>query len=210
MKNILLVFVLLSTSIFGADNWDRTQLNLKLKKNDFAIKYRTYVAGFDSDGEVDKWHWQMSYKYDTWRFDYQYWEKDGKIELRPRFQVKLFAQENGFYFRPRVEYRDRRGKEEYFRVWTTLGWDGNFKCNSSLLCVAPQVQVNPRFAFDKDHKKGGGTDNGKLEDIQTRFAVKIRVNGNKKFTIRPGFWYVLDKDYNTKNLYATLQFDVKL
>ena len=39
-------------------------------------------------------------------------EKDGKIELRPRFQVKLFEQENGFYFRPRVEYRDRRKKEK--------------------------------------------------------------------------------------------------
>ena len=71
MKNILLVFVLLSTSIFGADNWDRTQLNLKLKKDDFAIKYRTYVAGFDSDGEIDKWHWQLSYKIDNWRLDYQ-------------------------------------------------------------------------------------------------------------------------------------------
>ena len=54
----------------------------------------------------------MSYKIDNWRLDYQYWEKDGKIELRPRFQVKLFEQENGFYFRPRVEYRDRRGKKK--------------------------------------------------------------------------------------------------
>ena len=61
-------------------------------------------------------------------------EKDGKIELRPRFQVKLFEQENGFYFRPRVEYRDRRGKEEYFRLWTTLGWNGNYSCNSDFVC----------------------------------------------------------------------------
>ena len=151
----------------------------------------------------------MSYKYDNWRFDYQYWEKDGKVELRPRFQVKLFQQENGFYFRPRVEYRDRRGKEEYFRLWTTLGWDGNYSCNSALLCVAPAIQFSPRFAFDKDHKKGGGTDNGKLEDIQMRFQVKIKPNGSKKITIKPGFWYVMDNDYNTKNLYATFQLDVK-
>ena len=209
MKRFLILLALISAPVFSAENWDRTQLNLKLQKNDWSIKYREYVTGLDSDGEVDKFHWQMSYKYDNWRFDYQYWEKDGKVELRPRFQVKLFKQENGFYFRPRVEQRDRRGKEEYFRVWTTLGWDGNYSCNSALLCVAPAIQFSPRFAFDKDHKKGGGTDNGKLEDIQMRFQVKIKPNGSKKITIKPGFWYVMDNDYNTKNLYATFQLDVK-
>ena len=131
MKRWLILLALISTPVFSAENWDRTQLNLKLQKNDWSIKYREYVAGLDSDGEVDKFHWQMSYKYDNWRFDYQYWEKNGKVELRPRFQVKLFKQENGFYFRPRVEYRDRRGKEEYFRLWTTLGWDGNYNGEKS-------------------------------------------------------------------------------
>ena len=122
-----------------------------MQKNDWSIKYREYVAGLDSDGEVDKFHWQMSYKYDNWRFDYQYWKKMVKLNLT-RFQVKLFQQENGFIL-DRVEYRDRRGKEEYFRLWTTLGWDGNYSCNSALLCVEPAIQFSPRFAFDKDHKK---------------------------------------------------------
>ena len=125
MKRWLILLALISTPVFSAENWDRTQLNLKLQKNDWSIKYREYVAGLDSDGEVDKFHWQMSYKYDNWRFDYQYWEKNGKVELRPRFQVK------------------------------------------------------------------------------------IKPNGSKKITIKPGFWYVMDNDYNTKNLYATFQLDVK-
>ena len=90
MKRFLILLALISAPVFSAENWDRTQLNLKLKKNDCSIKYREYVPGLGSDGEVDKFHWQMSYKYDNWRFDYQYWEKDGKVELRPRFQVKLF------------------------------------------------------------------------------------------------------------------------
>ena len=82
MKRFLILLALISAPVFSAENWDRTQLNLKLQKNDWSIKYREYVAGLDSDGEVDKFHWQMSYKYDNWRFDYQYWEKDGKVELR--------------------------------------------------------------------------------------------------------------------------------
>ena len=139
-------------------------------------------------------------------------EKDGKIELRPRFQVKLFEQDNGFYFRPRVEYRDRRKKEKksyYFRLWTTLVIMATIVV-TRFLCVAPAIQFSPRFAFDKDHKKGGGTDNGKLEDIQTRFQLKIKF-GKKKITIRPGVRYILDDDdYNSKNLYATFQIDVKL
>ena len=116
MKRLLILIALLSAPVFSAENWDRTQLNLKLQKGDWSIKYREYVTGLDSDGEVDKFHWQISRKFDNWRVDYQYWEKDGKVELRPRFQVKLYELDNGFYFRPRVEYRDKRGKEEYFRV----------------------------------------------------------------------------------------------
>ena len=41
-----------------------------------------------------------------------------------------------------------------------------------------------------------------------RFQVKIKPNGSKKITIK-WFWYVMDNDYNTKNLYATFQLDVK-
>ena len=69
MKRWLILLALISTPVFSAENWDRTQLNLKLQKGDWSIKYREYVAGLDSDGEVDKFHRQMSYKYDNWRFD---------------------------------------------------------------------------------------------------------------------------------------------
>ena len=54
MKRWLILLALISTPVFSAENWDRTQLNLKLQKNDWSIKYREYVAGLDSDGEVDK------------------------------------------------------------------------------------------------------------------------------------------------------------
>ena len=53
MKRLLILLALISAPVFSADNWDRTQLNLKLKKPKMSVKYRTYVAGFDSD-EIDK------------------------------------------------------------------------------------------------------------------------------------------------------------
>ena len=131
----------------------------------------------------------------------------GRIEHRPRVSVKLFKQDNGFYFRPRVEYRDIEGKKGkgntyYFRVLTTLGYKGDFKCNTDLVCVAPQVHFSPRFAFARD-----GVDDGDFEDIQTDIMLNIKFG--KKFTIRPGVRYIVDDDYNTDKLYATLQFSVK-
>ena len=52
MKRLLILIALLSVPVFSAENWDRTQLNLKLQKGDWSIKYREYVTGVDSDGEV--------------------------------------------------------------------------------------------------------------------------------------------------------------
>ena len=158
-------------------------------------------------GESDKTHHQLGYKYDNWQFSYQYIEKKGRIEHRPRVSVKLFKQDNGFYFRPRVEYRDIEGKKGkgntyYFRVLTTLGYKGDFKCNTDLVCVAPQVHFSPRFAFARD-----GVDDGDFEDIQTDIMLNIKFG--KKFTIRPGVRYIVDDDYNTDKLYATLQLSVK-
>ena len=196
MKRLLILIALLSAPVFSAENWDRTQLNLKVQTKDVHYRYRHYF------GESDKTHHQLGYKLDNWDFSYQYIEKKGRIEHRPRISVKLYQQDNGFYFRPRVEYRDIEGKKSdtyYFRVLTTLGYKGNFNCNSNLVCFAPQV---PRFAFAKD-----GVDDGDFEDIQTDIMLNIKFG--KKFTIRPGVRYIVDDDYNTDKLYATLQFSVK-
>ena len=202
MKRLLILIALLSVPVFSAENWDREQLNLKLQTKDVHYRYRHYF------GESDKTHHQLGYKYDNWQFSYQYIEKKGRIEHRPRVSVKLFKQDNGFYFRPRVEYRDIEGKKGkgntyYFRVLTTLGYKGNFNCNSDLVCFAPQVHFSPRFAFAKD-----GVDDGEFEDIQTDIMLNIKFG--KKFTIRPGVRYIVDDDYNTDTLYATLQFSVKI
>ena len=172
MKKLLVLIVLLSAPIF-AENWDREQLNFKVQTKDVHYRYRHYF------GESDKTHHQFGYKHDNWQFSYQYIEKKGRIEHRPRVSVKLFKQDNGFYFRPRVEYRDIEGKKGntyYFRVLTTLGYKGDFKCNTDLVCVAPQVHFSPRFAFAKD-----GVDDGDFEDIQTDIMLNIKFG--KKFTI---------------------------
>lgn len=200
MKKLLVLIVLLSAPIF-AENWDREQLNFKVQTKDVHYRYRHYF------GESDKTHHQLGYKYDNWQFSYQYIEKKGRIEHRPRVSVKLFKQDNGFYFRPRVEYRDIEGKKGkgntyYFRVLTTLGYKGDFKCNTDLVCIAPQVHFSPRFAFARD-----GVDDGDFEDIQTDIMLNIKFG--KKFTIRPGVRYIVDDDYNTDKLYATLQLSVK-
>ena len=204
MKKLLVLIAFLSTPVF-AENWDREQFNFKLQTkdsfgNNVSWRYRHYF------GDSDKTHHQLGYKYDNWQFSYQYIEKKGRPEHRPRISVKLFEQENGFYFRPRVEYRDIEGKKNkktnYFRVLTTLGYKGNFKCNTDLVCVAPQVHFSPRFAFSKN-----GVRNGDFEDIQT--DIMLNVKFGKKFTIRPGVRYILDDDYNTDKLYATLQLSVK-
>ena len=181
MKKLLVLIVLLSAPIF-AENWDREQLNFKVQTKDVHYRYRHYF------GESDKTHHQLGYKLDNWQFSYQYIEKKGRIEHRPR-----------------VEYRDIEGKKSdtyYFRVLTTLGYKGNFNCNSNLVCFAPQVHFSPRFAFAKD-----GVDDGEFEDIQTDIMLNIKFG--KKFTIRPGVRYIVDDDYNTDKLYATLQFSVK-
>jgi len=204
MKRLLILIALLSVPVFSAENWDREQLNLKLQTkdsfgNNVSWRYRHYF------GDTDKTHHQLGYKLDNWDFSYQYIEKKGRIEHRPRISVKLYQQDNGFYFRPRVEYRDIEGKKSdtyYFRVLTTLGYKGNFNCNSNLVCFAPQVHFSPRFAFAKD-----GVDDGEFEDIQTDIMLNIKFG--KKFTIRPGVRYIVDDDYNTDKLYATLQFSVK-
>ena len=49
--------------------------------------------------------------------------------------------------------------------------------------------------------------NGDFEDIQT--DIMLNVKFGKKFTIRPGVRYIVDDDYNTDKLYATLQLSVK-
>ena len=198
MKKLLVLIVLLSAPIF-AENWDREQLNFKVQTKDVHYRYRHYF------GESDKTHHQFGYKHDNWQFSYQYIEKKGRIEHRPRVSVKLFKQDNGFYFRPRVEYRDIEGKKGntyYFRVLTTLGYKGDFKCNTDLVCVAPQVHFSPRFAFSKN-----GVSNGDFEDIQT--DIMLNVKFGKNFTIRPGVRYIVDDEFNTDKLYATLQLSVK-
>ena len=205
MKKLLVLIAFLSAPVF-AENWDREQFNFKLQTkdsfgNNVSWRYRHYF------GDSDKTHHQLGYKYDNWQFSYQYIEKKGRIEHRPRVSVKLFQQDNGFYFRPRVEYRDIEGKKGkgntyYFRVLTTLGYKGDFKCNTDLVCVAPQVHFSPRFAFARD-----GVDDGDFEDIQTDIMLNIKFG--KKFTIRPGVRYIVDDDYNTDKLYATLQLSVK-
>ena len=114
MKKLLVLIVLLSAPIF-AENWDREQLNFKVQTKDVHYRYRHYF------GESDKTHHQLGYKYDNWQFSYQYIEKKGRIEHRPRVSVKLFKQDNGFYFRPRVEYRDIEGKKgKYLPITITI------------------------------------------------------------------------------------------
>ena len=200
MKKLLILIAVLSAPIF-AENWDREQLAVQLKNGDTSFRYREYTGD-----DMDKFHLQLSHKINNWKLSYQYIEKNGRIERRPRVSVKLFEQENGFYFRPRIEYRDVEGKKSrsnHYRLLTTLGWKGNFSCNSSLICTAPQIHVSPRFAYDKK-----GVDDGELQDVQTDLFLNIKTS--KKLTIRPGIRYIVDSDYNTDKLYLTLQLNVKL
>ena len=83
-------------------------------------------------------------KYDNWKFSYQYIEKKGRIEHRPRVSIKLFNKIM-VSTRPRVEYVISKVKGKvylFFRVLTTLGYKGDFKCNTDLVCVAPQVHFH--------------------------------------------------------------------
>ena len=162
MKKLLVLIAFLSAPVF-AENWDREQFNFKLQTkdsfgNNVSWRYRHYF------GDSDKTHHQLGYKYDNWDFSYQYIEKKGRPEHRPRISVKLFQQENGFYFRPRVEYRDIEGKKNkktnYFRVLTTLGYKGDFKSMPQFFATITdefQTQLKEKCLVTKPTKKPNET-----------------------------------------------------
>lgn len=195
MKYIMLALMSILILPAYADDWDVHQNNYELvnKNTGGSFAYRDYV-------NKDKRHWMVSHKVsDRFKVQYQYWNIEGALEHRPRFDfrlVRLKTDVGNFHITNRTEFRLIRHGDKHVRTWIKLGYDRKFGKNHV------KISINPRYNIKKT-----GFDNGERGDILTTVAWNREINEN--WTITPGFWYQLDQNNEKKNLYSTLKITYK-